>query len=63
MSKTRKLTLSEVSHIQALLCSDEETGGYYGPREQYYARTRRLIKWCGEQIKEYARAEKKKGQR
>jgi hypothetical protein len=46
----RRLTLPEVSHLVTLLEEAKESGSYYGPREQYYARTERLIKWCNEQI-------------
>lgn len=45
----RKLTLPELSHLSALLEAERESGSYAGPREQYYARTERLIKWCNEQ--------------
>jgi hypothetical protein len=45
-----KLTLPELNHLLALLESEKESGEYAGPREQYYARTERLMKWCQEQI-------------
>jgi hypothetical protein len=46
----RKLTLPELNHLLALLESEKESGEYARPREQYYARTERLMKWCQEQI-------------
>ena len=46
----RRLTLAEVNHLLSLLEDRRDSGLYYGPREQYYARTERLIKWCNEQI-------------
>jgi hypothetical protein len=48
---SRKLTVPELNHLLELLESRHESGSYFGPREQYYARTERLIKWCNEQIK------------
>lgn len=48
----RKLTLPELNHLSALLEAEKRSGEYAGPREQYYARTERLIKWCQEQINE-----------
>lgn len=48
----RKLTLPEINHLLALLEAERESGEYAGPREQYYARTERLIKWCSDQIGE-----------
>ena len=48
----RRLTLPELNHLSALLEAERESGSYAGPREQYYARTERLIQWCNEQIKE-----------
>lgn len=45
----RNLTLPELNHLLALLETERESGSYAGPREQYYARTERLIKWCYEQ--------------
>lgn len=50
--QARKLTLPELNHISALLETERESGSYAGPREQYYARTERLIKWCEDQIGE-----------
>lgn len=50
--RPRKLTLPELNHLSGLLGARRESGDYAGPREQYYARTERLIKWCDEQIKE-----------
>lgn len=50
--RVRKLTLPELNHLSALLEAERESGSYAGPREQYYARTERLIKWCNEQIGE-----------
>lgn len=50
----RKLTLAELGHLSAMLVAERDSGEYYGQREQYYARTERLIKWCGEQIKQFA---------
>lgn len=47
----RKLTLPELNHLSALLEAERESGSYAGPREQYYARTERLMKWCNEQIR------------
>lgn len=46
----RRLTLPELNHLSALLEAERESGEYAGPREQYYARTERLIRWCREQI-------------
>jgi hypothetical protein len=46
----RKLTQPELNHLSALLEAEKESGEYAGPREQYYARTERLIEWCNEQI-------------
>lgn len=46
----RKLTLPELNHLMTLLEEAKESGSYYGPRDQYYARTDRLIQWCQEQI-------------
>jgi hypothetical protein len=46
----RKLTLPELNHLLALLEDRKESGSYTGPRDQYYARTERLIVWCQEQI-------------
>lgn len=46
----QKLTLPELNHLLALLEAERESGEYAGPREQYYARTERLIAWCEEQI-------------
>lgn len=45
----RKLTLPELNHLSGLLEAEREAGSYAGPREQYYARTERLIEWCNEQ--------------
>lgn len=56
---TRKLNLPELNHLLALLEAERESGSYAGPREQYYARTERLIAWCKEQI---ARQRSKKEQ-
>lgn len=42
----RKLTQPELNHLMALLEAERESGEYAGPREQYYARTERLIEWC-----------------
>jgi hypothetical protein len=47
----RKLTQPEINHLLSLLEAERESGEYAGPREQYYARTERLIKWCQEQVK------------
>lgn len=46
----RELTLAELRHLHTLLEEAKEEGSYYGPREQYYARTDRLIEWCEVQI-------------
>lgn len=48
----RKLTPPELNHLSALLEAERESGSYAGPREQYYARTERLIKWCNDQTGE-----------
>lgn len=48
---SHKLTGPELNHLLGLLESRQEEGSYSGPREQYYARTERLIKWCHDQIK------------
>lgn len=54
MSKSpRKLTLPELNHLSELLESRKEEGSYFGPRDQYYARTERLIEWCNEQIQQH----------
>lgn len=47
----RKLTLPELNHLSGLLEARRDEGSYTGPREQYYARTERLIQWCDDQIK------------
>ena len=52
------LTLDELAHLSALLEAERESGGYYGNREQYYARTERLMKWCRGQIKQIAKQDK-----
>lgn len=52
MNRPRSLTFAEVNHLAALLEADRESGSYAGPREQYYARTERLLKWCHEQIQQ-----------
>lgn len=52
----RKLTLPELNHLQELLESRQEEGSYFGPREQYYARTARLIGWCKGQIEQHQEA-------
>lgn len=46
----RKLTHAELNHLVALLEVERESGSYAGPREQYYARTDRLIAWCRQQM-------------
>lgn len=46
----RKLTRPELNHLSGLLEARREEGFYTGPREQYYARTERLIKWCNDQL-------------
>ena len=48
----RKLTEPELNHLLGLLESRKEDGSYCGPRDQYYARTERLIEWCHEHIKQ-----------
>lgn len=48
----RKLTVPELNHLLELLESRQEEGSYFGPREQYYARTKRLTEWCHEQIQQ-----------
>jgi hypothetical protein len=50
VGEIRRLTLPELNHLMGLLDAEKESGEYAGPREQYYARTERLIKWCQEQI-------------
>lgn len=60
--KMRTLTPPELSHLLELLESRRESGSYYGPREQYYARTERLIKWCQEQIERLTTPQKKEGE-
>lgn len=49
---TRRLTEPELNHLLELLEARKEYGSYFGPRDQYYARTERLIKWCHEQIQQ-----------
>lgn len=49
----RKLTLAELNHILPLLEARRESGDYTGPREQYYARTERLIEWIDDQIQQH----------
>jgi hypothetical protein len=61
VNTVRKLTLAEVGHLSALLAAERDSGNYYGPREQYYARTERLIKWCSQQIRAFHVAEQKRG--
>jgi hypothetical protein len=51
MKEPRKLTIPELNHLLELLESRKEEGSYFGPRDQYYARTERLIQWCNEQVK------------
>lgn len=51
MKQPRKLTIPEINHILELLESRKQEGSYFGPRDQYYARTERLILWCNEQVK------------
>ncbi len=48
--RPRKLTIPELNHLLELLESRREEGSYFGPREQYYARTERLIQWCNDQL-------------
>lgn len=52
----RKLTLPELHHLVELLESRQENGSYFGPREQYYARTKRLLEWCNTQIEQHREA-------
>lgn len=47
----RQLTLPELNHLSGLLEARRKSGDYTGPREQYYARTERLIQWCNQQMK------------
>lgn len=47
----RKLTAPELNHLLELLESRRESGSYFGPRDQYYARTERLIEWGRSQLK------------
>lgn len=47
----RKLTRPELNHLSGLLEARRDEGSYTGPREQYYARTERLIQWCDDQMK------------
>lgn len=54
--EVRKLTLAELNHLHTLLEEAKAEGSYYGPREQYYARTDRLIEWCEEQIQQHREA-------
>lgn len=51
MKTPRKLTAPELNHLLELLESRQEEGSYFGPRDQYYARTERLIEWCNDQTK------------
>jgi hypothetical protein len=48
VENARKLTRPEINHLLGLLEAERESGEYTGPREQYYARTKRLIRWCQE---------------
>lgn len=59
MEPPRRLTLAELGHLSCLLGEEQESGVYSGPREQYYARTERLMKWVSEQITELARNEQR----
>lgn len=45
----RKLTVPELNHLVELLESRKEEGSYFGPHEQYHARTDRLLEWCKDQ--------------
>jgi len=47
-----KLTIAELNHFLSLLEAEKATGSYAGPREQYYARTERLITWCHQRIQQ-----------
>ena len=47
----RKLTRPELNHLSGLLEARRDEGSYTGPRDQYYARTERLIQWCNDQMK------------
>jgi len=51
MKEPRKLTVPELNHLLELLESRKEEGSYFGPRDQYYARTERLIQWCNAYLK------------
>lgn len=52
-NKTKlELTEAERSHLVDLLLMRMEDGGYYGPKNQYYKRTERLLKKLGFNLEE-----------
>jgi len=42
----RNLTTAELNHLLGLLWAEDARGDYSGNRQQYEARTKRLIEWC-----------------
>jgi hypothetical protein len=39
-----ELTKPEIEHLNNLIKLNEEEGSYYGPRNQYWARSSRIVK-------------------
>ena len=63
--KPRTYTFSEVerTHLLTLLNERDESGEYYGQRERYYARTKRLIEMLSDSGGEHQREVLSEGKR